>query len=283
MYDQKRVRQTFDGAAETYDEAAFLQHEVCDRLLERLDVVRLQPAYIVDAGCGTGRAIPLLQKRFRKARIIALDIAESMLQKAWRRASFLHRPRLLCADMQAIPLADECVDLVFSSLGLQWCNDPVTAFAEVLRVLKPGGLFVFTTFGPDTLKELRASWRAVDDHVHVNDFIDMHDLGDALLQTGYAEPVMEAEVITVNYSRVDDLMKDLKRIGANIKPRGTHQGLLTPNALRTLRAAYESYRSPAGLPASYEIVYGHAWKATKGKDGPTPEKTNQSLTVRFGM
>jgi len=259
--NQQRVRAAFDGAAQTYDAAALLQTEVCRRLLEKLDIVRLQPGFILDMGSGTGSAIPGLYRRFPKAHIIALDLSEQMLLKAGQRGRLLQRPSLLCADLESLPLATDSIDLIFSSLSMQWCNHLNTVLSEARRVLKPGGLFVFTTFGPDTLKELRWSWQQVDDKVHVNAFADMHDIGDALLQTGYAEPVMEAEIITVNYSCADDLMLDLKHIGANITAEGHRQGLTTVHVLERVRQAYEGFRTADGLPASYEIVYGHAWKA----------------------
>lgn len=255
------VRRAFDRAADSYDAAAVLQREICQRLLERLDCVRLQPGLILDAGCGTGQAIPGLFERYRKARLIALDISEKMLQKAARRGGIWRKPSLLCASIEALPLADDSVDLVFSSLSLQWCRDSGRAFAEVLRVLRPGGLFVFSTFGPDTLKELRASWRQVDENVHVNPFADMHDIGDALLAGGYAEPVMEAEHLTVNYARPGDLLQDLRAIGATVTASGHRTGLTTERALKKMLAAYRQYRTEAGYPATYEIVYGHAWKA----------------------
>jgi len=263
--DQQQVRAAFDGAAETYDAAAFLQREVCERLLEKLDVVRLEPEIILDVGTGTGQAINGLRKRFKKAHVVAMDLSENMLLQSAKHGSFFSKPSLLCADVASLPLADNSVDLVFSSLSLQWCNDLGGAMAEVLRVLKPGGLFVFTSFGPDTLKELRLSWQKIDDKTHVNSFIDMHDVGDTLLQQGYAEPVMESEVITVNYTKMDDLMMDLKNIGANVKSEGQRQGLTTANTLAQLRQNYEAFRLGDALPASYEIVYGHAWKSPEDK------------------
>ncbi len=264
--NQQRVREAFDGAAETYDAAAVLQQEVCQRLLEKLDFVRLSPAIILDAGTGTGSAIPGLYKRFKQAHIIAMDVSEKMLLKSAQHGHLFRKPALLCADMEALPLAFNSIDLVFSSLSLQWCNNLNTALMEAWRVLKPGGLFVFTTFGPDTLKELCASWQTVDDKTHVNTFIDMHDIGDLLLQTRFAEPVMETEIITVNYSSADDLMFDLKHLGANVTAAGHRQGLTTKGILQRVRMAYEQFRTTAGLPASYEIIYGHAWKPQLAPD-----------------
>ncbi len=260
LYDLRRVRSAFNNAVDSYDDAAVLQREILHRLLEALEPVRHQPSVILDAGCGTGEAYPALRQRYRKAQIIALDIAENMLQRARSRGGLLHKPDCVCADIEYLPLADNSVDMIFSNLALQWVNDLPATLAGFYRVLAPGGLLVFSTFGPDTLKELRQCWRQVDDAVHVNDFIDMHDIGDALLQTGLADPVMSAENITVTYQQATTLMQDLRDIGANVTSAGHRQGLLTPSSLKQVCDAYEQFRRDDGLPASYEVIYGHAWK-----------------------
>ncbi|MDT8451151.1 MAG: malonyl-ACP O-methyltransferase BioC [Gammaproteobacteria bacterium] len=260
-FDPQRIRNAFDKAAESYDQAAVLQKEVCKRLLEKLEVVRLSPQWILDAGSGTGEAVRPLQKKYKKAEVVLLDLSERMLKKAAGQGALFRKPHQVCANIESLPFADNSFDLLFSSLAMQWCNDPGATLVEFKRVLKPGGLLQFATFGPDTLKELRASWQQVDGAVHVNSFIDMHDIGDGLLQAGFAEPVMESEIITVNYQEVDTLMQDLRDIGANVTASGHRQGLLTRNMLKQLRQAYEGYRQQNVLPASYEIVYGHAWVA----------------------
>lgn len=271
IFDQQRVRQAFDKAADSYDEAAVLQKEVCTRLLEKLDVVRLSPEWILDAGTGTGEAVKTLQKKYKKAELVLFDLSEAMLQKAVKQGAFLRKPHQVCGNIESLPFADQSFDLLFSNLAMQWCNDLGAALVEFKRVLKPGALLQFATFGPDTLKELRASWKKVDEAVHVNSFIDMHDIGDALLQAGFAEPVMESEIITVNYKEVDALMQDLRDIGANVTANGHRQGLLTRNMLKQLREAYEVYRQGENLPASYEIVYGHAWVSeAKKNEGSSP-------------
>ncbi len=259
IFDQQRVRKAFDKAADSYDEAAVLQKEVCKRLLEKLDVVRLSPDWILDAGTGTGEAVKPLQKKYKKAELVLFDLSESMLQKAVKQGALLRKPHQVCGNIESLPFANQSFDLLFSNLAMQWCNDLGAALTEFKRVLKPGALLQFATFGPDTLKELRASWGKVDEAVHVNSFVDMHDIGDGLLQAGFAEPVMESEIITVNYKEVDTLMQDLRDIGANVTANGHRQGLLTRNMLKQLRAAYEVYRQADVLPATYEIVYGHAW------------------------
>jgi len=265
IFNQADVRRAFDRAAEHYEQFAVLQNEVCNRLLEKLDIVKITPEFILDAGAGTGKAIPALFERYKKAQLVALDLSEKMLGKSSRHGGFFRAPHLVCADIERLPFADDTFDLVFSSLSMQWCNDLNAALLEAKRVLKPGGLFVFSTFGPDTLKELRYSWNKVDEFNHVNQFIDMHDIGDALLQDGYAEPVMEAEVMTVTYDTVDEIMYDLKAIGANVtaanaQGKRSRKGLTGKSVLQTVRQAYESFRQDDVLPATYEIVYGHAWK-----------------------
>jgi len=264
-FDQKRVRRAFDRAAETYQQHAVLQTEVCNRLLEKLEIVKISPQMILDAGTGTGAAIPALFSRYKKAQLVTLDLSENMLQKANQHGNFLRSPQAVCGDIERLPFADDSFDLVFSSLSMQWCNDLNAAFVEAKRVLKPGGLYVFTTFGPDTLKELRHSWSKVDTANHVNQFIDMHDIGDALLQDGFAEPVMEAEVLTLTYDSVDGLMHDLKAIGANVTTSVLQTGNIAKGLggklmLQAVRQNYEQYRQDNLLPASYEVIYGHAWK-----------------------
>ncbi|MGB5679595.1 MAG: malonyl-ACP O-methyltransferase BioC, partial [Gammaproteobacteria bacterium] len=218
--NKSKVRRAFDRAAPGYDAAAVLQQEVCQRLLEKLDYIKLSPLRILDAGVGTGQSVMPLLKRYKKSRLIALDLSERMLAKALRHRGLLRKPERVCADIEQLPFADSSFELIFSSLTLQWCNDLHATLRELLRVLTPGGLLLFTTFGPDTLKELRACWQQVDDAVHVNQFTDMHDIGDGLLQAGFADPVMEAELITVNYPSVDKLMADLRAIGANVPAEG---------------------------------------------------------------
>lgn len=257
---KRKIRRAFDRAADSYDAAAVLQKEVCSRLLEKLEYIKLSPQLILDAGVGTGEAVVPLMKRYKKSRLVVLDLSERMLAKATCHGGLLRKPELVCADIEHLPFSEDSFELIFSSLTLQWCSDLQATMADILRVLKPGGLLMFSTFGPDTLKELRACWSQIDDAVHVNEFTDMHDVGDGLLQAGFADPVMEAETITVNYETTDKLMADLRAIGANATAEGGRAGLTAPSVLKKLRHAYESYRVDNLLPASFEVVYGHAWK-----------------------
>ncbi|WP_089724028.1 malonyl-ACP O-methyltransferase BioC [Candidatus Thiosymbion oneisti] len=261
--DKGAARRSFEQAAAGYDEAAVLQRELADRLLERLDYIRLEPELVLDLGAGTGYAIPGLQKRFGTARILALDFAPAMLRQARDRdrtcGSRLERPDCVCADVEALPLANASVDLIFSNATFQWCNDILGTFGECLRVLRPGGLLLFTTFGPDTLWELRDAWAAVDGYPHVSPFPDMHDVGDALVKARFAAPVMDVERLTVTYGQARDLMRDLKLLGARNASSQRARGLTGRRRLLAVERAYDTHRRDGRLPASYEVVYGHAW------------------------
>ncbi|SIT68687.1 malonyl-CoA O-methyltransferase [Ectothiorhodosinus mongolicus] len=277
MLDKRRVRTQFDAAAASYVQSAVLQAEVRRRLLERLQWILLNPEHILDAGSGPGEAIPGLVKRFKKARVTALDCAPAMLARIGRTAGWWRRPARVCADLEQMPLAPASVDLVFSNLTLQWCNQPDAAFAEMRRVLRPEGLVMFTTLGPDTLGELRTAWRQVDAHPHVSTFIDMHDIGDALVRAGFADPVMDREMITLTYEQVRDLLADLRGIGAVNATQGRRRGLTTPRQLKALEAAYEGFRDEQRrLPASYEVIYGHAWVP----DAPPPGTSRPFIPIR---
>lgn len=257
--DLARVRRSFGRSAHAYDAAAVLQKRVRDELLDRLDVVRLEPQAVLDLGAGTGHASLALKRRYRSSEVIALDLAEGMLREAGRRRTLLRRFHRVCGEAAALPLRDASIDLVFSNLMLQWCQDPDAVFGECRRVLRPGGLLTFTTFGPDTLVELRRAWAAADERIHVNRFIDMHDLGDALVRSGLAEPVMDVERYTLTYAEVRDLMRDLKDIGAHNANAGRPRGLTGKGTLARMTAAYEAFRQDGRLPATYEVVFGQAW------------------------
>lgn len=257
--DKRSARRSFERAAPAYDEAAVLQREIAARMLERLEYVRLEPSLVLDLGAGTGYAIDALRRRYRKARILALDFALGMLQQARRRGTWLNRPRCICADAETLPFGDASLDLVFSNATLQWCNDLPGTFEGLLRVLRPGGLLMFTTFGPDTLKELREAWAAADGFTHVSPFADMHDVGDALVRACFTDPVIDAERLTVTYGSVRDLMRDLKVLGAHNATAARRRGLTGRRRLAAMEQAYEVHRCEGRLPASYEVVYGHAW------------------------
>ena len=261
--DRNAMRFSFEKSADTYDAVAVLQQEVAHRLVERMDLMSMKPVSILDAGSGTGFVSQLLAERYPKAKITALDLAFNMLNKAKGKRSFKQRWNkrfnYVNAEVEKLPFADASIELITSGLTLQWCQDLPKVFAEFKRVLAPGGLLMFSSFGPDTLKELRQSWAEVDDLAHVNAFADLHDVGDALLQTGFLDPVMDMEMLTVTYKDVKTVMRDLKQIGAHNVMHGRSHNITGKNKLQKMINAYEKFRTDDLLPVTHEIVYGHAW------------------------
>jgi malonyl-CoA O-methyltransferase len=275
--DPRSVRRAFSRAAATYDPAAVLQREVAMRMAQRLDYIKLAPLGILDAGCGTGYAIGELALRYPSARIIGLDVALPMLTAARERIrggrSMLRKllaplmprangaaPLFICADFQSLPLRGVAFDLVWSNLALLWANDLPRAFGEFRRVLNVGGLVTFTTLGPDTLKELRAAFVQADGYTHTNRFIDMHDVGDMLVDAGFADPVMDMEQLTLTYAEPRALLDELKAVGASNATRGRPRGLMGCGRWQRMLDALERMRRDGRVPATFEIIYGHAWK-----------------------
>jgi malonyl-CoA O-methyltransferase len=282
--DPDAVRRAFARAVDTYDAGAALQREIGARMAERLDYVKITPAAILDAGCGTGEAIGDLGVRYPAARVVALDIALPMVMTARRRVGagrsafrrllrpFASRgavePAFVCGDINRLPFAGVAYDLVWSNLALQWVNDLPRAFAEFRRVLKVGGLLSFTTFGPDTLREVRSAFTGLDGHTHTNRFVDMHDIGDMLVHAGFADPVMDMEYVTLTYDSPRALLAELKAIGATNRTRGRPTGLMGRARFARALARLDALRRDGRIPATFEVVYGHAWK---GEPRTTPE------------
>jgi len=276
--EREAVRGAFDKAAAEYDRHAVLQHEVEARLLERLDYFDLPARCALDLGCGTGIGCLALQQRLPEALVVGVDWAPAMLGELRVRAAAA-KPDAVCADMLSLPFAARAADLVFSSLAVQWSSDLGGLFNEIRRVLRPGGLFLFTTFGPDTLHELRAAWARADGGPHVNRFVDMHDIGDLLLAAGFRDPVMDRENIVLRYSDVLGLMRELKAIGAHNAAAGRNRALTGKGRLRAMLEAYEAYRQEGRYPATFEVVYGTARAPAEGQPVRTLDGEVASFTV----
>jgi len=276
--DKKAVIAAFNRASTTYDQAAILQQEITSRVLERLEWMKIQPKIILDLGAGTGQASIALAKKYPDATIIALDIAEQMLQLARQKVQsqsskgILKQLRnklmnqkdeqvsYLCADAESLPIQNQSVDLIVSNLAIQWCENTQLLFNELQRILSPSGCLLFSSFGVETLIELKQSWLAINQQPHVNNFVDILELGDAMLQSGLADPVMDSEKIVMEYTELLDLFKDLKQIGAHNHLKNRSKGLMTKAKLKIVQQAYEQFKLKNGkYPASYEVVYGHAW------------------------
>jgi len=261
--NKKWISKSFSKAANSYNSVAYLQKEVANRLIERLELVTMQPNSILDVGSGTGYCGKLIEQRYKSSHIYSLDIAHGMLSYAKQSQGFFQKLRsnkqFICGDAESLPVRNESMDMLVSSLAVQWVADLEKTFTQFRSVLKPGGLLMFSSMGPDTLKELRQAWAAADDYVHVSAFFDMHDVGDALMRAGFSDPVMDVETITLTYDTVDVLMSDLKALGSRNATKGRAKGLMGKNKIQQMKNAYEKFRQDDLLPATYEVVYGHAW------------------------
>ncbi|MCC7463836.1 MAG: malonyl-ACP O-methyltransferase BioC [Gammaproteobacteria bacterium] len=258
-FDRPAVAAGFDRAAAGYDAAAQLQEGVRRELLGRLEYFRLVPGTVLDLGAGTGLAAVALRRRFRRAQVLAVDIAPGMLRAARRRRRPWRRFDCLCADAHVLPLRSASIDLIFSSLMLQWSDRPDQVFEECARVLKPGGLLLFSSFGPDTLAELREAWAAVDAAPRVSAFADMPDLAAALQHARFSEPVLDADRLVRYYADVRALMGELRAIGARNAAATRTRGLTGPGTLARMIDRYERRRTPQGIPATWEVFYGAAF------------------------
>jgi len=266
--DAALVRQHFSHAAGTLHSADFLSRETSSRMAERLDYIRLDPARILDVGCGTGADLQPLAERFPAAEIFGVDFADRLLSMArphrslWEQVRGLNRPpHLACADANTLPLATGTFDLAWSNQLLHWISDPMPAFLEMQRVLRVGGMLMFATLGPDTLKELREAFPSGQgDRVHR--FIDMHDLGDCLVKAGFSDPVMDMQMLTLTYPDIDSLFMDLRHSGSSNAACGRPKGLTGKAGWAAARSTLEHSAQENGqIPVSVELVFGHAWKA----------------------
>lgn len=265
-FSKAAIAKSFNRAAESYDSCAILQKVVGDRLFERLDLVKINPDMIVDLGSGTGNYTRQLQQRYKRIKVFGIDLAWRMSAFAnkHKQRKWLSKERYICADAEYLPFADNSVQLVFSNLMLQWIDNPDQLFQEIQRILVPGGLLMFTSFGPDTLKEMRQSWRQTDDRVHVNRFMDMHDIGDSLTKSSFEGAVMDNEIITMTYDSLSELHQDLRGLGEININSGRNRHLTGKSLWQSYLKAYQQFCTAEGdFPASWEIVYGHAWASKK--------------------
>lgn len=278
-FDRQHVRRAFSRAANGYEAHAVLQEEVQQRLLERLDDHPLAAQRVLDVGAGTGRGTALLRKRHPQAQLVALDIALPMLVAARRHRSWRRPFARVCADAEALPFAEAAFDLVHSNLCLQWCGDLAGVLDGFRRVLRPGGLLLFSTFGPDTLRELRAAFAEVDDAPHVSRFLDMHPIGDAMLAAGFRDPVLERDHFTLTYAGALDLMRELRGLGATNADPDRLRGLTGRRRLQRVIAAYEAFRVDGRLPATWEVVYAIARAPEPGQ----PRRSGSGEVASFPL
>jgi malonyl-CoA O-methyltransferase len=278
LFDARQVRRAFSRSAASYDAAAQLQHGVEARLLESLDYLddpalqRAPPQRVLDLGCGTGRASIAMQKRWPKAEVLSLDLALPMLQQAratatpggWLSNPFARKPAQVCADARALPLAEASVDVLFSNLCVQWVEDLDALLAGFRRVLKPHGLLLVSTFGPETLWELRQAFAQADAAPHVSPFADIAGVGDALVRAGFRQPVLDREEQTTHYPGLLALMRELRAIGATNALSARRHTLTGRARFAQAARAYETHRDAQGLPATWETITAMAWAPEAG-------------------
>lgn len=264
-FDRRQVRRNFSRAASSYERHDALQIEVQSSLIERLDFYLETPFRVIDIGAGTGRGTARLKQRWPKAEVVALDHALPMLQAARRNRHWLRPFRRVVGDATALPLSDHSVDVLHSNLCFQWIDDLPRLFGECTRVLKPGGLLVFSTLGPDTLHELRSAWAEADGQSHVSRFLDMHDVGDAMLHAGLRDPVLDVDRYTLTYEQPRELLLELKGLGANHADQARPRGMTGRRHYQRMLEAYERFRQDGRIPASWEVITAHAWGPPPGQ------------------
>lgn len=260
------ISKAFNQHAADYELAAKVQQEIGERLLERLLYLKMVPQRILDLGCGTGYFSRELAKMYPQAQIVGLDVALNMLAQARKKHSWRRKWPLVAADMQQLPFADGAFDLVFANQVLHWSESLSTVFRELNRVMRAQGCLMFTTLGPDTFKELKEAWSTADTHAHVNEFPDMHDVGDCLMGEHFLEPVVDMELLSMHYGSLAQLVRSLKNQGVkNINAQRNH-GLTGKASWKTFEQNYTALQTNNGkYPLTYEVVYGHAWKGEQRK------------------
>lgn len=256
MAEAPQFQAQFNRVAGIYDRHAALEQEVCKRLLERTAYLRAEPRHILDLGCGTGGGSASLKKAFRKSRVVGLDFSPAMLAQLQRKSSLLRRLVPVCADMDRLPLADASVDLVFSNLANYWSRSPTTLYAEIRRVLRPDGMFLFSTLGPETYEQLRLAWAGLDDAAQLPIFADVLEVGDALAAAGFEQPTMDVDRITLEYRSLETLMSELEATGASLLVRGWHSDA---SVQERLAAAWPRLGGARTYPLGFEIIYGAAF------------------------
>jgi len=259
LLNSKDVRRRFDRAAAGFDSVDFIHSSMRKGLLARLAPMVVDASRIVDLGAATGSAAPLLAKRFRGAHVVAVDVSGDMLRLVKKRRSWFARVSAVQADANSLPFADHSVDVVFSNLLLPWIDNPARVFAEIARVLRDNGLFLFSTLGPDSLKELREAWGGSDPDVHVRRFPDMHDIGDAAVRAGLCDPVLDVDRLLVTYRTTEALFADLSAVGARNSLRRRSRSLGGARRFREMANALDRSRNDGLLSLDLELVYGHCW------------------------
>ena len=261
MNVKNEICKSFNDHAAIYEQSSKIQQEIGSRLLEKLDYLKIEPRYILDLGCGPGVFTKKLKKLYPKATIIGFDLAIDMLKEAGEKQGLFKKWSLVGGDMLTLPFASGVFDLVFSNQVIHWSESIKDLLDEISRVMSKDGCLLFSTLGPDTFSELRKSWSTVDNYAHVNDYIDMHDLGDSLLSLKFIDPVIEMEVITAHFSSLKKLLSSLKSQGVRNINLARNPGLTGKKNWVDFEQAMNTLSLENGeIPLTYEVIYGLAWK-----------------------
>lgn len=275
MNVKTEICKAFNAQAAKYERAAIAQHEIGERLFERLHYLKIQPRYVLDLGCGPGVFSGRLKKHYPKAQIIGLDLAFDMLKEAKNKQSWRSKWALTNGDMSAMPFPTGLFDLVFANQVIHWSSSLSQLMCEINRVMNAEGCLMFSTLGPDTFQELRNAWAKIDGYAHVNHYMDMHDVGDCLLAEHFLDPVVDMEILTINYPNLSKLLHALKDQGVRNINALRNAGLTGKQAWRNFEQAMVASCTEQGkFPLTYEVVYGHAWKGEQ-------QRTDKGMEIRI--
>jgi|SRR5690606_20012724 len=272
--ESRAARRAFDRAAATFAAASVVHDEARERLLERLDFVKIEPKVVIDLGAGTGSGGAALRARYPEARVVSIDSSRAML----RAAAHGSQTDAVVGDAERLPVKDGISDLVFANMLLPWSR-PDGVFREVARTMTSGGLFLFATLGPDSLEQLRRAWAAVDDRVHVHAFYDMHDLGDLAVASGLVEPVVDVDRMELTYRDVDSVIRDLRSCGAVNLAAGRRRSLTGRSRWAAFVAALEGQRRGGRIPMTIELILGHAWRGGASRRPRRPDPGEAAVAV----
>ena len=261
MIDKEYKRKVFDRHAKTYDEYSSLQNKISDNLFKKLDLIEVRPSLILDLGCGTGRNGRILKEKYQNIRLINYDFSINMLQEAKKNQHKIlgTKSEFICGDIEELSFSENTFDVIWSTSSLQWCNNLSDIFKKAKVILKPGGLFIFSTFGPNTLFELRNITKKISNYQKTNNFIDALSITEKLINEGFIDPFVDSEEFCLSYKDISKLFLDLRKIGATSGFKNRNIGLSGKSFLKLIIDGYKEYSYDGIFPATYEAIYGYAW------------------------
>ena len=261
MIDKEYKRKVFNRHAKTYDEYSSLQNKISDNLFKKLDLIEVRPSVILDLGCGTGRNGVILKEKYQNIRLINYDFSINMLQEAKKNQHKVlgTKSEFICGDIEELSFSENTFDVIWSTSSLQWCNNLSDIFKKAKSILKPGGLFIFSTFGPNTLFELRNITKKISNYQKTNNFIDALSITEKLINEGFIDPFVDSEEFCLSYKDISKLFLDLRKIGATSGFKNRNIGLSGKSFLKLIIDGYKEYSYDGIFPATYEAIYGYAW------------------------